>query len=377
MRRRDPLPACPKHPGSTVWRDGTYATARGPRPRYRCIPGGAGAERPHRFTETSGTAPRRSSYTTRDIAAALVDVGRGASYRKAAELARARAGDGASVDGNTVADWVEMYAPMVHSRYARVRWPAVLELDSVAFRARGLGEGDESTAFQIFAALAPPRRGRAQLVALEVFPRDPPGGRQALWEEFLCAHEGVPAQIVCAPDVDLVQAIAAVWPADGVSPAVFLCHRHLTHELLELLQAAGIDPGARFYRAAARALTNTASWRRFLAEPPPRRLRALDAWIDLHGPQIASQLARGAASTTTELLERHLLLLQERLADRRGNLRNRERTRRLLMLLLLELNGRSDVARYEEIISEELQQRGGRAPARRTVVEGDDRSLGG
>jgi hypothetical protein len=323
----------------------------------------AGGERPHRFTAPGGRAPRGSSYTARDIAGALADVGRGLSYREAAK----RAG----VDGNTVADWVEMYAPVVHAPHARSRWPAVLELDSVAFRARRVGDahGDESTAFQIFAALSPPRRGRAQLVALDVFPRDPPGGRQALWEEFLSSLEGIPAQIVCAPDVDLVQAIAAIWPHDGPSPAVFLCHGHLAQELLELLQTAGIDPGARFSRAAARALKNPAAWRRFLAEPPPRRLRAVDAWIELYGAQIATQLAHHAASTTTELLGERLQRLQDMLADRRGNLRNRERTRRLLMLLLLELNGHADAARYEEIIREELVSRGGRAPARRTVVE--------
>jgi hypothetical protein len=349
-----------------VWRDGTYATAGGPRPRYKCVPGNS--ERPHRFTVPPGHAPRGSSYTTRDIAAALADVGRGLSYRKAAELARARAGRAASVDGNAVADWVEMFAPVVHARYTRARWPAVLELDSVAFRARDVGEGDESTAFQIFAALTPPRRGHAQLVALDVFPRDPPGGRQALWEEFLSALEGVPAQIVCAPDLDLVRAIAGVWPPEGPSPAVFLCHRHLARELLEILQAAGVDPGSPYHRAAARAFRNPAAWRRFLAEPPPRRIRALDAWIELYGAQIASQLAHGAASTTTELLDEQLELLQERLADRRGNLRNRERTRRLLMLLLLDLNGRADPARYEEIIREELEGRGGQAPPRRRIV---------
>ena len=345
-----------------MWRDGTYETAAGSRPRYRCRP--ADGDPPHRFTEADGAAPRGSSYSTRDIASALADVGRGESYRSA--------GRRASVDANTVADWVEMFAPVLHARYARTRWPAVVELDSLAFRALRAGDDEddaEGTAFQIFAALAPPRRGRAQLVALDVFPRDPPGGRQALWEEFLSALEGMPAQIVCAPDPDLVQAIAAVWPAGGPSPTVFLCHSHLALELLDILQAAGIEPGTRFHRAAVRALTSPAAWRRFLDEPPPRRLRALDAWIELYGVQIASQLARRAASTTTELLGENLLLLQERLADRRGNLRNRERTRRLLMLLLLDLNGRADPARYEEIIREELQRRGGRPPARRRIVD--------
>jgi hypothetical protein len=348
-----------------VWRDGTYATAGGLRPRYRCLPADGG--RPHRFTEPAGRMPRGSSYTTGDIAAALADVGRGLSYREAAR--------NAAVDGNTVADWVEMYAPALHARYATARWPAVLEVDSVAFHARRVGEGGESTAFQIFAALTPPRRGRAQLVALDVFPRDPPGGRQALWEKFLSSLEGAPAQIVCAPDADLVRAIASVWSTEAPSPAVFLCHEHLVRELLEILQAGGIEPGAAFYRAAARALRSPAAWRGFLAEPPPRRLRALGAWIDLYGAQIAAQLAHGAASTTTQLLDERLQVLQDRLADRRGNLRNRERTRRLLMLLLLELNGRGDPARYEEIIREELERRGGRSPVRPRIVEGGGAAL--
>jgi hypothetical protein len=341
---------------------------------------------PHRFTAPPSTesgvhAPRRFSYTTRDIAATLADVGRGLSYRESARLLRARAHRRASIDGNGVADWVEIFAPVLHAHFARTRWPSVLELDSIVFRARGVADDDDATsddgaAFQVFAALAPPRRGRAQIVALDVFPRTGPGGAQAHWEAFLRSRAGMPAQIVCDPDPALVRAIAEVWPPDRLAPAVFLCHRHLARELFEIVQRAGLEPDGRFYRAAARAFAGPAAWQRFLSEPPPRRLRPLDAWVEQHGARIASQLAdRRGAQMTTELLEEHLALLHERLASRRGNLRNRERTRRLLMLLELELNGRADPGRYEEIIRDELLRRGGHAPGRRTIVDAHGPSL--
>ena len=105
-------------------------------------------------------------------------------------------------------------------------------------------------------------------------------------------------------------------------------------------------------------------------------MRLLDAWVERNGARIASQLAHGGGVlTSTETLEQHLAVLRERLANRRGNLRNRERTRRLLMLLQLELNGRADPARYEEIIREELLRRDGRAPARRTILDAGGPSL--
>ena len=75
MNRDPKLPRCPRHPDSRVWRDGSYATRRGVRRRYRCVP--LGNARPHRFVATGADAPRGFSYTVREIAAALVEVGRG------------------------------------------------------------------------------------------------------------------------------------------------------------------------------------------------------------------------------------------------------------------------------------------------------------
>ena len=220
------------------------------------------------------------------------------------------------------------------------------------------------------------QRGRSQLLAVEPVPGN---GSQAEWEEFLRSKAGTPLHVVCAPEPELVRAIAAVWPPDRrQSPAVFLCHRHLAQELLELVHAAGVDPTDRFYRAAEQALGGVARWRRFLAAEPPRRLRALDPWLQRNGAQIAAQLARGeGAVTTTELLDEKLAVVQDRLADRRGNLRNRERTRRLLMLLQLELNGRGDPESYARIITEQLRRRNGRASARRSILDTGRSSLDG
>src|SRR5213593_599520 len=126
-QRRTP-PPCPRHPGSTVWFDGTYGTPARRRRRYRCLP--AGGEPPHRFSEPlprqgaggdGAVTPRLFTYSAAEIAAALVAVGAGASYRAAASAVGGRGGRGP--DGNSVADWVEIFAPVIFARSATTRWP--------------------------------------------------------------------------------------------------------------------------------------------------------------------------------------------------------------------------------------------------------------
>src|SRR5712691_4946573 len=144
--RRTTPPPCPRHPGSTVWFDGEYGAPTRRRRRYRCLP--AGGEPPHRFSEPlprqrsvagaeGAPTPRLFTYTAAEVAAALVAVGEGMSYRAAASrvagrFRRSRPGP----DGNSVADWVEVFAPTLFARFAETSWPRVIALDSLPFRMR-------------------------------------------------------------------------------------------------------------------------------------------------------------------------------------------------------------------------------------------------
>lgn len=379
MRRGD-TPECPLHPGSRVWRDGTYGAPGRQRQRYRCTPPDGGSS--HRFIEAAAgdgnlaLRPRLFSYDAREIAAALVAVGKGMSYRSAARLVPRSP----APDGNSVADWVEVFAPSIYARHEPRRWPDAVVLDELRFyarsrdaRARALPE--EVPAFRIFAGLAYGHVDAAQVVALRAVPGYSPRGSQPHWEELLESREGVPKELVCSPDVGLLRAIDAVWRGED-APLVFLSHSHLVRELLELLRAEGVSPDERLFAAAARAFESPAAWRAFVRLPSRRRLRMLEAWLRRYGERIAWQLEnrRDRLSDTSEL-ELRLAPLRAQLAGRRGTLANRRRTNRLLMLTQLELNRHADVSAYAEILEAEVRAHDGRAGQRRQIVDRDGSSL--
>ncbi len=133
----------PEHAGSRVRFDGKYGKPGHRRQLYRCVP--ADGDGPHRFTELlpreeawhdacetcerpvhlheGPHAARGYQFVARGIAEALVAVGVGASYRQAGLVARERArrlrADPETGEprmtrhGQLVADWVEVFAPVV------------------------------------------------------------------------------------------------------------------------------------------------------------------------------------------------------------------------------------------------------------------------
>src|SRR5215216_5716442 len=155
-RRSAAKAACPRpeHAGSRVHRDGTYGVAGHRGQRYRCFPAEGG--RPHVFTELlpreeawrercetcereverqeGPQAARRYQFVARGIAGALVAVGAGATYQHAALVARERArrmridADTGELretrHGQLVADWVELFAPVVFEPHRPGAWPA-------------------------------------------------------------------------------------------------------------------------------------------------------------------------------------------------------------------------------------------------------------
>ncbi len=108
---------CPDHPGSKVWRDGTYSRNGHPRQRYRCFP--ADGSRSHVFASVvprhlvehgehcpacseersvhggEAVVGRGHHYSARQVADGLIALSRGASYASVAVEARlARAAEG-------------------------------------------------------------------------------------------------------------------------------------------------------------------------------------------------------------------------------------------------------------------------------------------
>lgn len=395
-------PACPRHSKSKVWFDGTYGTPGHRRQRYKCLPGNG--DRPHRFTEplprqrtASGhclecqraygahegpPTPRVFHFTTREIAAALIRVGQGESYRAAGRFVRRRArrlfvsqvGDPyPSDDGNTVADWVELFAPVIFAHHAPAEWPAQIALDALPFRVRatdrlGFPLPGGQPAFSIFAARGY-GDGGGELVLLRAFPGLYPGQTQRQWEEFLRSLPGSPIGAVCDPEAEIERAISAVWRSSP-GPRVFICHWHLRKRLRELLREGGVLPSDPVYEATEDALDGAANWAAFLQLVQPLRLRRVQGWLRKWRPRIDWQLtnARGF-KTTVGGLEKQLDEVRRRLEDRRGTLLNRERLNRMLLLIQLDLSGLADEARYAEIIRQHLLAHGGRSQQRRMILD--------
>jgi hypothetical protein len=159
----------PEHAGSRVKLDGTYGRPGHRRQRYKCSPR---RSEPRVFTELlpreeswrdsceqcerhverreGPQAPRHYQFVARGIAEALQAIGAGATYMRAARIARDRAhrfrfdaetGELRESDhGQLVADWVELFAAVVFEPHRPRAWPAEgsLLLDHLPFRA-GLG----------------------------------------------------------------------------------------------------------------------------------------------------------------------------------------------------------------------------------------------
>jgi len=163
-------PLCPRaeHEGMRVTLGGTYGSP--PRQMFRCVsPGGSS----HRF---AGTLPRliaegevcqhcdneihrhQGPLLTRDYefhlrlaAKALLDVGNGLTCTEAAARARATAGrglyGGVEPNGALVAEWIDVFAPLLVGAHAETSWPETVVIDSTNFIISNVRMGTSKQAF--------------------------------------------------------------------------------------------------------------------------------------------------------------------------------------------------------------------------------------
>jgi hypothetical protein len=120
-------------------------------------------ERPVRLHE-GPPAARHYQFVARGIAEALVAMGAGATYRQAALVARERArrlrADPETGEprvarhGQLVADWVEVFAPVVFEPHRPSAWPTAgsLLVDDLPFSVRDPATGRFRIAFRVFCA---------------------------------------------------------------------------------------------------------------------------------------------------------------------------------------------------------------------------------
>jgi hypothetical protein len=407
-----PRPACPQHPDSYVVLDGHYGPPAHRRPRYRCYPAGVDAPRTgwHRFTETlprqmtaSGLCatcerhlaanegpqtPRKYEFAARQIAEALVAVGAGASYREAAARARQHAGrfpvdaDGKSRysrHGQLVANWVEVFAPVVFEPHRRWSWPtegSVL-LDHLGFRVKATREDGRPVTgpvgFKVLAA-AGYENGVLRLWHLRsaqtVLTED--------WMDFLSAIDGSPSRVVTDGHRGTINAARALWPA----AEHWRSEWHLQDALRDYLRKAKLHGNTREARALRMAFINQYWWETFTVIAWRTGIPELRAWIDDYGALVEHQLAnrpQQSQQRTNPLsiggLDRTKLdPLKEWLGPRAAVMANRRRLDRLLMLMQLQLDELADVDAYASAIRDWLLAHRGRPTASQRHITDHDES---
>lgn len=329
-------------------------------------------------------APRHYQFVAKGIAEALQAVGAGSSYMRASRVTRDRArrfrvdvqtGELRESDhGQLLADWVEVFAPVVFEAYRPAAWPAEgsLLLDHLPFRVRALDASGRripagKVAFDVFCGVGfyagKPRLWLAQAFA---------SAHLADWSAFLGSLPGSPKRIVCDAHGGMLAAIEARWP----QAELHQCEWHLQHALDRLLtKEASCDPSeglTELRERAERALVGPPSWHQFVRAARAVENESLDRWIAVNAATIESQFARRALTPhrapdmplTTAALEQITRPIIAALYPRRYALKNRERLNRLLMLLQLHVNGDDDAQAYAKAICTHLESNGGR-PLRR------------
>jgi hypothetical protein len=333
-------------------------------------------------------APRHYQFVARGIAEALQAVGAGATYMHASRVARDRArrfrfaaetGEVRETDhGQLVADWVELFAPVVFEPHRPASWPAQgsLLLDHLPFRVRALDASGRRIpagrgAFDVFCAVGY-RAGKPRLWHAAAFPSAHPSN----WDAFLGSLPGEPKPIVCDAHGGMLRAIEERWPGAELHQ----CEWHLQHALERLLaKEARSNPSEELEELRARAegaLAGPSFWAPFARAARAAENESLERWIAVNGPTIEAQFARRPPPSrrpadiplTTAALEQITRPIVAALYPRRYALKNRERLNRLLMLLQLRVNGEDDVQAYAKTIRAWLASNGGRPVGRRRAI---------
>lgn len=339
---------------------------------------------------------RLYGFTTREVARALVFAASGVSYRQAADKTRTQAhrrrppsqsrnSEHPNRHGQLVANWVEVFAPVIWAAYTPTSWPEWLVMDAVPFEVKakppGMSSKSKIEAFTVLAVVgyerpgAPSKAWWLQTCRTET---------QAAWRGVFSQLPGTPKLVVSDDTQKAIPAVGASFPRPGdPAPEVRLCEWHLRRNVAEKLPDS-IVPPRRFsvsveeratpaerhhpIRVALDSAFNTpTTWAQF--ERLVRDEAALTGgltgavhWFDLHSQKVAQQIANRAPHGPRSVgpVEELIRKVKRNLGYRSSNFGNKARTNSLLRLMTLEHNGDADERAWAEFIRAHLHSHGGR-----------------
>lgn len=372
-------------------RDGVQQSKLRPRQRWRCsAPDGTfhrflGAlsvtrvedgvcptcERP--FGPSEGpTTPARHEYLVREVAGALVAIGRGSSYASVAEQVRAQAwGEtrqwnrslNTHASGGLVAEWLHQYGPIIAAAHAEIEWPDTLVLDSTEFKHTDSWTGVETRLFSVLFAYGYPADGsKPRVWRIAASPSDT-GWH---WEQFLAALPGKPRVIVCDDDSNIKAGIRQHW-SRGRSVHVHSCEHHLYERARLAMDADGVKNDSPLHEALNEAFHGPSEWQALRDLVRVTGSPALQKWMTKNGRMLSSQLARrGEVSVYSNgAIEAPIQIVRESLKRRSWCFRNRARMDLLLEMMRLRLNKVDAADAYARLIREYLAAMKGRPAGRR------------
>lgn len=387
------------------------------RQRYRCVRSDGG--RDHTFTErlprhqpmpdpTRGgaivcpecerpvtardgqPAPRKHSYTAREIARALVEVGKGVSYRAAGERLRdesrvRRLNDRGKENWSLVGDSVEVFAPAIAGELLPAVWEDGVLLDSLPFSVRRrrnvlngqLVTGGGATYTILIGACWSARFG------WRIYDIEAVGGRPNAntWTRFMARLIGWPSHTCTDEDGTLLSAIEQHWPQAKRR----IAWDHLQYQLSEakLSQLARIKRHNEYdivYQTGREALKSRRHWLNFLYATRiegqrVRRRRVghitydLRRWILAHRKIVREQWAAAPYFPDRNApIEQFAAQIRGQLRQRHAMFTNKLRTDRLLQLMALHQNKQDRLDNYERIIRRVLVNRRGWSEQRHVVL---------
>lgn len=367
-------------------RDGRYGRPPG-RQRYRCTDPSSGSF--HRFTPplprelTVGgvctscdteVAAHAGPVVTRTyrhrlhlVADALVAVGRGVSYTRAAQRARVAAGrdplegDGA---GQLVAEWVDAWAPVILRAHAETAQVETLVLDSTDFWWTNRRTSQRRREFAVLLAYGYLATGQRRLLGVHAAPT----ARTGDYLDLLAGLNlpGPPASVVADDDRAIRAAVRAMWGTDAGAPHLFTCEYHLRQRAQEALQTDRADaPRGRWMRRLDTAFRRPEGWEEF--RDTCATLGAAARWVAANDQLISAQVAARhqlPPHYSTAAAEAAAAKLRGLFEQRSFALRNARRTNLLLGLARLHLNNQDDAAIYHRILREHTEALGGHPETR-------------